>query len=219
MAETAAEFQRLAPTAAALAEYAWIYGQPAVPEAGTVLSLEDLIWQGFQWSAGSIALWRWANGEVIEVPPGVSEPYRRLIGGDPLAAAELWSAIGCPYERAVALAHGPSAAQLEALEVFENLGATAVAAKLRKSLRRKGLAVPRGRGRKTREHAAGLTARQAEVLALLDEGLSNLEIADALFLSHRTVEHHVSAILGKLGCATRAEAVAIAIGRGLLAGA
>ncbi|MDJ0925723.1 MAG: AAA family ATPase [Acidimicrobiia bacterium] len=216
MAETAAEFQRLAPTAAALAEYAWIYGQPAVPEAGTVLSLEDLIWQGFEWSAGSIALWRWANGEVIEVPRGVSKPYRVLIDGDPLAAAEMWSTMGCPYERAVALAHGHPEAQLEALEVFEDLGATAVAAKVRKSLRNKGVAVPRGRGQKTRDHAAGLTARQAEVLALLDEGMSNIEIADALFLSRRTVEHHVSAILGKLGCATREEAVAIAMGRGLL---
>lgn len=216
MAETAAEFQRLAPTAAALAEYAWIYGRHAVPEAGTGLNIQDIICEGNSWSAGSIALWRWANGEVTDVPPGIGEPYRLLIDGDPLAAAEMWSTIGCPYERAVALAHGDPAAQLEALEVFEELGATAVAAKLRKSLRTQGVPVPRGKGRRTRDHAAGLTARQAEILVLLDEGISNIEIADALFLSPRTVEHHVSAILGKLGCSTREEAVAAAARQGLL---
>jgi DNA-binding CsgD family transcriptional regulator len=216
MAETAAEFQRLAPTAAALGEYAWIYGQSAVPEAGTGLSLQDLIWQGYRWSAGSIALWRWALGEVTDVPTGLGEPYRLLIDGDPVAAAEMWSTIGCPYERAVALAHGDATAQLEALEVFDQLGATAVAAKLRKSLRTQGVAVPRAKRRRTRDHAASLTARQAEVLALLDQGMANIEIADALFLSPRTVEHHVSAILGKLGCSTREEAVAAAARQGLL---
>lgn len=216
MTQTAAEFQRLAPTAAAMAEYAWIYGQSAVPEADTGLSLQDLIYQGYGWSAGSIVFWRWANGERTEIPPGIGEPYRLLIDGDPLAAAEWWSKSGCPYERAVALAHGDTAAQLEALEVFEELGATAVVAKLRKSLRTQGVAVPRGKGRQTLNHAAGLTARQAEVLGLLDKRMSNIEIADALFLSPRTVEHHVSAILSKLGCSTREEAVAAAASQRLL---
>lgn len=217
MAEAAGELQRLAPTAAALAEYAWIYGRSAVPEPAAALNLQDLIRRGHQWSAGSIAFWRWADGMLTAVPHGIGEPYRLLIEGDPLAAADMWSTIGCPYERAVALAHGDPAAQLQALEVFEQLGAKAVAAKLRRSLRTQGVAVPRGKGRKTREHPAGLTARQAEVLGLLNEGMSNIEIADALFLSPRTVEHHVSAILGKLACSSREEAAAAATSQGLLA--
>jgi DNA-binding CsgD family transcriptional regulator len=98
--------------------------------------------------------------------------------------------------------------QLRALDQLESLGATAVAAKLRKSLRDHGLHVPRGKGRRTREHAAGLTARQAEVLQLLGDGLSNSEIADQLFVSPRTVENHVSAILTKLDASSRGEAVA-----------
>ena len=89
-------------------------------------------------------------------------------------------------------------------------------AKLRKALRDQGVSVPRGKGAKTRDHAAGLTARQAEVLALLDEGLSNLEIADRLFVSPRTVEHHVSAVLSKLDVSTREEAVSQARDEGLL---
>ena len=63
----------------------------------------------------------------------------------------------------------------------------------------------------------GLTARQAEVLALMAEGLSNPEIADRPFISSRTAEHHVSAILSKLSAATREEAVGIADELGVLA--
>jgi DNA-binding CsgD family transcriptional regulator len=124
-----------------------------------------------------------------------------------MAAAELWATIGCPYERAIALSHGDPTAQLEALEILESLEATAVAAKLRKAMRGKGLSVPRGKGRRTRAHAAGLTHRQAEVLQLLGEDLTNPEIADRLFVSPRTVGHHVSAVLTKLDSCSREEAV------------
>jgi DNA-binding NarL/FixJ family response regulator len=75
---------------------------------------------------------------------------------------------------------------------------------------------PRGRGRDTRRHAAGLTARQAEVLQLIDEGLTNTEIADRLFVSPRTVETHVSAVLTKLDSSTREEAVVRARADGLM---
>jgi DNA-binding NarL/FixJ family response regulator len=105
---------------------------------------------------------------------------------------------------------------LEALEILESLGADAVVAKVRKELRDEGIAVPRGKGKATREHAAGLTARQAEILDLLAEGLSNPEIADRVFLSPRTVENHVSAVLAKLNASTRDEAVEVARSQGLL---
>jgi len=136
--------------------------------------------------------------------------------GHPTEAAAIWETRGVPYERALALMHGSQADQLEALEVFETLGATAVAAKMRKTLRDEGKSVPRGRGRETRRHAAGLTARQAEVLQLLDEDLSNTDIADRLFVSPRTVEKHVSAVLDKLDVSTREEAVSRARAGGLL---
>jgi DNA-binding NarL/FixJ family response regulator len=66
------------------------------------------------------------------------------------------------------------------------------------------------RSAKPSEALAGLTARELDVLAGIQRGDSNAEIAAALFLSPKTVEHHVGRILGKLGVRTRAEAAAVA---------
>ncbi|XVQ85324.1 helix-turn-helix domain-containing protein [Microbispora siamensis] len=97
------------------------------------------------------------------------------------------------------------------MRVLDELGATRVAERLRAELRRRGFThVPRGPRRTTAANPGGLTLRQAEVLALLAEGLSNAEIAGRLSLSVKTVDHHVSAVLDKLGVANRGQAVAAA---------
>ena len=216
MSVLANENQRLVPAALALAEQAWLSGNVDLPlsEIRKVM-IADLD-KGFSYSPGAIAFWLWKLGELSEVPEGIAEPYRLVIEGHAEEAARIWESKGLPYDRAIALAHGDEKAQLEALDSFETLGATAVAAKLRKTMRDQGMSVPRGKGRKTRDHVGGLTARQAEVLQLLDEGLTNTEIADRLFVSPRTVEHHVSAVLTKLDSTTREEAVSRARAEGLL---
>jgi DNA-binding CsgD family transcriptional regulator len=216
-ADAGDEMLNLLPSAAGLAESMWLRGErDAALTARFLDMLEDTRRLAFPWSAGWLAFWLWALGELSEAPDGIAEPYRLVMEGRPTEAAAIWDAKGIPYERGLALMHGDEDARLEALEVFETLGATAVAAKLRRTLRAEGVAVPRGRGRETRRHAAGLTARQAEVLQLLDEGLSNTEIADQLFVSPRTVETHVSAVLAKLDSSTRQEAAARARAEGLI---
>ncbi len=120
------------------------------------------------WASGDLALWLWKLGELSATPEGIAEPYRLVMEGKPAMAAAIWEAKGIPYERALALMDGDQTTQLEALEIFETLGATPVAAKHRQSLRDQGVSVPRGKRRETRRHDAGHTARQAEVLQLLD---------------------------------------------------
>jgi DNA-binding NarL/FixJ family response regulator len=87
---------------------------------------------------------------------------------------------------------------------------------LRAGLRDRGVRVPRGPRLSTVAGPAGLTARQLEVLTLLADGLSNAQIANRLTVSAKTVDHHVSAVLGKLGVPSRGQAAAVARRRGLL---
>jgi DNA-binding NarL/FixJ family response regulator len=64
---------------------------------------------------------------------------------------------------------------------------------------------------KQRTGRGGLTPREMDVLRLVVEGRTNQEIADALFVSHRTARAHVAAILAKLDVPTRAAAASYAI--------
>jgi DNA-binding CsgD family transcriptional regulator len=216
MAVVAGEYQRLAPAGAVLAEYAWISGDLDVPIPEIKEVMETGLDIGLSWSPGTIAHWLWKLGELTEAPEGIAEPYRLAIEGEPIVAAEQWAEIGCAYERAISLTHGDETAQLEALEELDTLGADAVAVKLRQELRDKGVSAPRRRKSSTADQGADLTARQAEVLALLTEPLSNVDIADRLFLSPRTVEHHVAAVMSKLNASSPNDAVENAAEQGLL---
>jgi DNA-binding NarL/FixJ family response regulator len=93
-----------------------------------------------------------------------------------------------------------------AVETFDRLGATAAREFAGQRLRQLGGVIPRGPRRSTRANPAGLTTREVEVLDMVQSGLTDAEIAKVLFISTRTVNHHVSAILTKLGVASRAEA-------------
>lgn len=136
-------------------------------------------------------------------------PHRLLLSGHWQAAADEWNRLGAPYDRALALSEGDAAARLQAIDILEGLGATAVVARIGEAMRRDGQKISkRGPRQTTRDNPLGLTKRQMDVLGLLNDGLSNAQIAERLFVSPKTVDHHVSAILGKLEASTRGEAVA-----------
>jgi DNA-binding NarL/FixJ family response regulator len=155
-----------------------------------------------------LAVWLRRLGDDYDVV-GVAEPYRLVLNGAYQAAADDFHRRSMPYDAALALVDsGDPALASRALDILDRLGADAVAAKVRRDLRSKGVAaVPARRRSATLANPAGLTTRQAEVLRLLDDGLTNAELAERLYLSVKTVDHHVSAILTKLDVTKRRDAV------------
>jgi DNA-binding NarL/FixJ family response regulator len=108
----------------------------------------------------------------------------------------------------------------DALVTLEALAARTAAALVRKPMKALGLkAIPRGPRLATRDPPAGPTAREQQVLALLAEGLPDREISRRLFISERTVHHHVSTVLAKTGVASRTAAAREAARMGIGSGA
>lgn len=140
---------------------------------------------------------------------GAAEALERAVTG--------FGALGRPYDAAdsrLLLARATTDLDREtaiaearvALTAFDSLGATRDADAAAAFLRGLGVRAARRPGR-----AIGtLTDREREVLVLLGEGLSNPEIGDRLFITRKTVEHHVASVLGKLGLHGRAEAASFA---------
>jgi DNA-binding CsgD family transcriptional regulator len=206
------ELQRIGTLAAICAEAAWLAGDREGVLREVQPAYELARRQRDPRMKGELAAWLWRIGALGQQPTDIAEPYALEISGDWRGAARAWKAQGCPYEHACVLAwYGPEPEQREALAILEQLGAAPAAQALRKQMRTQGVrGVPRGSRTSTRCNPHGLTRREAEILALLSEGLRNSAIARRLFVSTKTVDHHVSAILTKLGVPSRAEAVAMA---------
>ena len=218
LAEPTGELLRLGPVAAARGETAWLRGDAVALEAATKGALELASARGSAWLSGELAAWRRRAGLAWEMPASVAKPYVLELASDWTGAAELWSQLDSPYEAALALGDADDEGALRAAHAeLQELGARPAAEIVARRLRARGATgLTRGPRRGTRRTPGGLTAREVDVLRLVAEGLRNADIADRLFVSPRTVDHHVAALLRKLQARTRGEAVASAAQLGVL---
>lgn len=203
---------------AAMAEAALAAGDAKAALAVAEATYQRALERGSAWQVGELAYWIWKAGGDPDLPDGVGGPFVQQLRGQPEAAAGRWRRLGCPYEEALALSETGDAEGLKrAWELFCGLGAAPAAAVVAERLRRLGVrGIPRGPRPTTRENPAGLTSRELQVLGLVAEGLRNADIAARNRVSPRTVDHQVSAVLGKLGVRSRAEAIAEAHRLGLV---
>jgi len=210
--------QRLAPVRAARAEAAWFEGDLDRVRDEATVAYELAARARHPWFVGELAYWRSQAGDLGELPAFAAEPFALQVRGRHRDAAAAWEALGCPFEVARALAESTDERDVrQAVDAFTRLGARVAAERARERLRKLGATgIPRGPRERTKSHPAGLTPREAQVLARLVDGLSNAEIAERHRVSTRTVEHQVSAILAKLGVDSRAAAIAEAHRRGLI---
>lgn len=206
LAEPFQEAQLSVPIHIALSETTWLAGDRdrAAAEVEVCLPFVELL-DGTALRDLTRAARRaevdWAASESPEAAT------RLLVAGDHRALARFWEERGYVYDAADALADSDDVDDVRrAFEQLSALGARPRAQMAARRLRELGAReVPRGPRASTRANAAGLTARELEVAALLAEGLTNAGIAERLVLSPKTVDHHVSAVLAKFSVSSRRE--------------
>jgi len=192
---------------AALAERMWMTGVPdtRVTELAPVelIALADV--SGIGWAAGDLGVWLHRLGLLPDRLPAVAEPFRLALDGRADRAATWWHRAGEPFAEAMALSDSPAPAdRVRAVDLLDGVGAVGTADRVRAALRRDGITQVPPRPRvSTRSNPAGLTNRQLDVAKLVARGFTNAEIAARLFISTKTADHHVSAVLAKLGVANR----------------
>jgi len=207
----------LVPVAAARAEAAWIAGRLSEIAAEVDRAWPAAIAHLQPWELGELSWWLHVAGDHRQAPLPLAGPFALMLAGEHRAAAEQWRALGGPLWQAYALAPSPQSRDAqECLDILGRLGAPAVRRAVLRDRHAGGLPVPRGPRPASSANPCGLTAREVEVLGLLADGLSYAEVAERLILSEKTVGHHVSAVLRKLGEPTRSRAVAAATRRGIL---
>ena len=208
LAEGTGEPEWIVPVRAVRVELRWLAGELELAANEARADYGRALGWVNPWASGSLAIWLARLEVPADLPAELPEPFAREIAGDWPGAAAAWARLGRPYDAALAcLGSCDEAGLRQALATFSELGARTAAAAARRRMKDLGIsAIPRGPRPATRAAPAGLTAREQEVLALLAEGLPDREISRRLFISERTVHHHVSAVLSKIGVSSRTAA-------------
>ena len=210
MAANMGEMEKIVSVSAAKAEYFWLRNQLDQYADDLDKIYLKILDQKNSWAIGEIAYWVWKANRLTEIPKIIAKPFRLQIEGNWQDAAKAWEELHCPYEQALALSEGDEESMKKALEIFENLGASATVQLIKQKMRESGIrSIPKGPRQSTKENFAGLTKRQLEVLKLVANGMSNSEIANNLYISAKTVDHHISAIFSKLNIHSRLEAAIV----------
>ncbi|HXD77877.1 MAG TPA: AAA family ATPase [Puia sp.] len=209
------ELQRILPALTALLEAEWITGKALVEKAAIEYAIGLLSQGGTLRESSEFDFWLFKTRRQQVPLLDAGDTYRA--GEQAIGSAARWEQLGCPYEQALLLSEGNEEEKRQALGVVQRLGATAVFEKLRFDMRQSGIrSIPRGSRKSTLDNPAMLTERELGVLALLREGLPNKEIGSRLYISAKTVDHHISAILFKLEVGSRSAAVREAVRRGII---
>lgn len=212
------EPQYIIPVRLALIESSWLNSAPESArehfEYLDNLSAESM----HAWYRGELISWarRLSYPLINTDQSNIAEPFALELAGELDNASNAWQAIGSPYSQAIVLLNTESKSKPEhlvkALRILDRLGAESASSLGRTLAQQQGLSkkmprAQRGPYNAARDHPLGLTRREQDILQLMAKSLSNAEIAAKLSRSQRTVEHHVSSVLGKLNAANRIEAI------------
>jgi len=199
--------QRIIPAMIALLEYEWVSGERCIEQE--VLHETMNMFLHLEKTTELCRFFFWLD-KMKEYYPEVKEKCKTALnqGKTLLEEADSWEKLGCPYEQALSLFDGTEDNKRKSLLIMQQLGADAIYEKLKMKMRSCGIKrIPRGLRESTKANPAQLTNRELDVLQLLKKGIQNREIAEALFISPKTVDHHISSILFKLDVNSRAKAV------------
>ncbi len=212
------EHQRVIPVLRALLEYEWLTGEHVLNDEEIANGIK-MVQRINEIGKNSAFVYWLAKNRPDTVLPDIQlfDAYQWMMNGDVVRSAERWSAIGCPYEVALSYAGGDGTQIKQAMTILQDMCAARTIAKLKGDLRTEGAQViPRGSRISTRKNPGQLTNRELEILLLLKEGSSNKEIAQKLFVSPKTVDHHISSILFKIDAPSRGKAVSEALRLGII---